>query len=91
MLLVILQVVADTYLAPILIGLTLAFVTQAVASWMMNIATKQQVSGLVDDIVELQDLHPRQGNPGELTHDVKQFCNNPDCRPSTEDLHGLPK
>lgn len=70
---------SDAYLAPILIGLTLAFVTQAVTSWMMNAAVKQQVMGLAADIKELQGLHPRHNNPGGRTHRVSDFCKNPDC------------
>lgn len=78
------QAFSDTYLAPILVGLTLAFVTQAVAAWMMSAATKQQVSGLTDDIDEIQKLHPRSSaNPGKRRH--RLICTNPDCGLSDEE------
>ncbi len=73
-----LQATADTYMAPILVGLVLAFVTQAVASWVANAGLKAKVSRLCEDMKELHALHPR-GNPGERIHDAKQFCPNPEC------------
>ena len=76
---VFLQATADIYMAPILVGLVLAFVTQAVASWVGIAGLKTEITGLCDDMKELQELHPRKGNPGERRHDPQQFCLNSSC------------
>ncbi len=60
-------------------GLTLAFATQTVLGWMKITSLQVDVKGLRNDMGELQNLHPRKGNPGERLHDPEQFCPNPKC------------
>jgi hypothetical protein len=80
----------DAYAVPVLIGLTLAFVGQAVASWQATAALRVTVKELCRDIQELQELHPRRSsNPGGRYHKVDDFCTNPDCHPVVpESLEG---
>lgn len=53
----------------VLVGaLALAFVTQTILGWMKITSLEGKVKGLQAGIEELQDIHPRRGNPGPLSH-----------------------
>jgi hypothetical protein len=69
---ILLQVAVDGYVIPGIVTLAVIGVGQAVAMW-VNVAILRR------DMKELLTLHPRQGNPGGLTHDPHQFCANSDC------------
>ena len=60
--------VADPYVAPVLVGLVMAFVTQGVAVWMRGAKLETKVTRICEDMKELQELHPRQSNPGHRSH-----------------------
>lgn len=53
-------------------GIVLAFATQTIAGWMKLTSLQRDVGGLHEDVVELQVLHPRQGNPGHRGHEPQQ-------------------
>ena len=62
---------ADTqpdYIGPLLVGLVIAFVGQTVGGWIAIAGLMKTVKNACDDIQELQNLHPRQANPGKRAH-----------------------
>lgn len=60
-------------------ALVLGFVTQTLIGWNRLTALERDLRGVRGSLEELIDLHPRQGNPGGLSHDPAQFCPNPAC------------
>ena len=52
----------------LLVGIALAFVSQTVIGWMKLTSLEGSVKGLRADMKEMQDLHPRQQNPGHREH-----------------------